>query len=79
VDQVVTGTVHGNTIVLDAPPPVPEGQRVEVVVRCADSQRQWGEGILRSAGGWSNYPELDDIMSRIHAERKLERSSPSAP
>ncbi len=32
MDQTITGVVHGNTIVLDVTPPVPEGTRVEVVV-----------------------------------------------
>jgi hypothetical protein len=33
MEQVLTGTVHGNTIVLDHPLPVPDGQAVEVLVR----------------------------------------------
>ena len=33
MDQTLTGTIHGNTIVLDAPASAPEGTRVEVVVR----------------------------------------------
>jgi hypothetical protein len=73
MEQVVTGTVHGNTIVLSGPLPVPDGQRVEVVVRPVPPQQSWGEGIKKSAGGWSAYPEMDEIMEKIHAERKLER------
>jgi hypothetical protein len=34
---------------------------------------KWGEGILRSASGWADHPEIDDIMDRIHQDRKLER------
>ena len=25
-----------------------------------------GEWILRSAGGWSEYPEMDAVMEKIH-------------
>jgi hypothetical protein len=31
----------------------------------------WGEGILRSAGGWANYPEMDAIIEKIQQQRKL--------
>jgi len=78
MNQICTGTIHGNTIVLDFPPAAPEGQRVEVVVRSVIPQSSWGEGIARSAGGWANYPEMDEIMTRIHAERRLERRAVTA-
>ena len=42
-------------------------------VKIVASTKKWGEGILRSAGGWVDYPEMDAIMERIHQERKLER------
>jgi hypothetical protein len=77
MNQTVTGTIHGNTIVLDAPPGVADGQAVEVVIRAVTAPAKWGEGILNSAGGWTAYPEMDAIMDKIHAERKLERRTPS--
>lgn len=67
------GTVHGRTIELDEDPGVPDGQEVELQIQIGPAHRKWGEGILRSAGGWAEYPELDEIMERIHQERKLER------
>ena len=75
MEQILTGTVHGNSIILDASPLVPDGQHVEVVVRTLESDRPWGEGIRKSAGGWANHPELDAIMEQIHSERSLERRS----
>ena len=66
------GTVHGRTIELDEDPGVADGEEVELQIQIATT-RKWGEGILRSAGGWVEYPEMDDIMEKIYQERKLER------
>ena len=66
------GTVHGRTIELDEDPGVADGEEVEIQIQVATA-REWGEGILRSAGGWVEYPEMDDIMEKIYQERKLER------
>ncbi|HVC93092.1 MAG TPA: hypothetical protein VND64_05345, partial [Pirellulales bacterium] len=52
---------------------VVEGQEVEVQVKLIQPSRKWGDGILRSAGGWADYPEMDTIMEEIHQDRKLER------
>jgi hypothetical protein len=79
MNQVLTGTVHGNTIVLDASLSVPDGQQVEVVVRSIEPQRTWGDGIRNSAGGWADYPELDAVMESIHSQRALERGSANGP
>ena len=66
------GTVHGRTIELDEDPGVADGQEVELQIQIATAGK-WGEGILRSAGGWVEYPEMDDIMEKIYQGRKLER------
>ena len=81
MDQVLTGTVHGNTIVLDSAPALPalDGQQVEIVVRTTLSKPKWGDGIRNSAGGWADYPELDAVMARIHTERSIERLPPVGP
>jgi hypothetical protein len=79
LSQTYTGTVHGNAIVLNEPVQLPEGEQVEVVVKAAEPPRRWGEGIKRSAGGWAQYPELDEVFQRIHAERKLERPATRLP
>ncbi len=47
-----------------------EGQEVELHVTLVRPARKWGEGILCSAGGWVDYPEMDAIMEKIHRERK---------
>lgn len=80
MDQLVTGTIHGNTIVLDAPASMPEGQAVEVIIRPASPAKgPWGEGIRASAGGWAGYPEMEAVMERIHQERKVDRPSGFSP
>jgi len=71
--KTIHGKIHGKTIELDEDLGVAEGQEVEVQVRIVQPARKWGDGILRSAGGWVDYPEMDAIMEKIHQERKLER------
>jgi hypothetical protein len=73
--KTVHGKVHGKTIELDEDLGVADGQEVEVQVTIVPPKKPWGEGIRRSAGGWAAYPEMDDIMEKIHQERKLERRS----
>ncbi len=72
MSQLIHGVIHGKTIELQKNPGLADGQRVEVMVRPTTAHKKWGEGILRSAGGWADYPEMDTIMEKIHQERKLE-------
>ena len=71
----IHGKVHGRIIELDEDPGVADGQEVELQMKVVPSAGKWGEGIRRSAGGWTDYPEMDDIMEKIYGERKLERRS----
>jgi len=71
--KTVHGKVRGKTIELDEDLGVADGQEVEVQVKVIPPTGKWGEGILRSAGGWADYPEMDAIMEEIHQARKLER------
>jgi hypothetical protein len=71
--KTIHGRVHGRTIELDEDLGLADGQDVEVQVRVVPPVKKWGEGILRSAGGWANHPEMDAVMEKIHQERKLER------
>ncbi len=68
--KTLHGKIHGRTVELEEDPGVPEGQEVEVQVRIVQPARKWGDGILRSAGGWVDYPEIDAIMEKIHSDRK---------
>jgi len=77
MEENTTGTVHGNTIVLDSTPAAFEGQAVEVTIRRMEPKRPWGEGIRKSAGAWKDFPEMDQIMEQIHRERSLERGCSS--
>jgi hypothetical protein len=73
--KVMHGKVRGRTIELDGDLGVAEGQEVEVQVKIVGTPEKWGEGILRSAGGWADHPEMDAIMETVYRERKLERRS----
>jgi len=73
MNKTLHGKVHGKTIELEEDIGVAEGQVVEVQVRVVEPCRKWGEGILRSAGGWMDHPELDVIMEKIQQERTLNR------
>lgn len=77
MNKAIAGVVHGRTIVLSEDPGVPDGQQVQVVVSPTEPGHRWGEGILRSAGGWTEWPEMDDVMEAIHQERKRERRLPA--
>jgi hypothetical protein len=71
--KALHGNVRRKTIELDEDPGVADGQDVEVQVKLVAPAGKWGEGILCSASGWADHPEIDDIMERIHRDRKLER------
>lgn len=70
------GIVHGKTIELERPLGLPDGQPVVVSVTPlhdgAPATR--GEGIRRSAGGWSDDPAgLEDYLEWNRQQRKVER------
>lgn len=56
--MVLEGTVRNGTIVLDQAPVLPEGARVEVVVKlAAKAASPLGETLLRHAGKAVGLPE----------------------
>jgi len=71
--KTLHGKAHGKTIELEEDLGLSEGQDVEVQVKLPQETGKWGDGILRSAGGWADHPELDTIMEDIYQARKLER------
>jgi hypothetical protein len=73
VDQPLSGKVHGNTIVLDSPLPVPDGQTVEVVIRPprASLSSNAGTEKLGPPAWWTG--EDDRILAEIHQSRKQDR------
>lgn len=74
--KTIRGKIHGKTIELDEDLGAAEGQEVELQVNFIQADKKWGDGILRSAGGWADHPEMDAIMEEIHQARKLERRPP---
>ena len=71
----IHGKAYGKTIELDEDLGIADGQEVEVRVRLIPSARKWGEGILLSAGGWADYPEMDAIMEQIqHLQKQSDQA-----
>jgi hypothetical protein len=70
--QVLTGTVHGNTIVLDSPLAVPDGHVVEVVVRerTAHAKPQAGQESADDSQAFWWTDEDDRILEEIYQSRK---------
>ncbi len=66
------GIIRGRTIELAEDLGMDDGQPVQVDVQIVPSARQWGNGILRSAGAWKEYPELDNVMEKIQEIRHLD-------
>jgi len=73
--SVHQGVIRGNSIELIAPPGLPDGQQVSVVITPSAVGRQRiqlppGEGIRSSAGGWSDDPEgLDRFLEEVRRDR----------
>ncbi|HEX7376781.1 MAG TPA: hypothetical protein VF278_06695 [Pirellulales bacterium] len=70
--NVFRGTVHGKTIELERESGLPDGESVTVVVQAGTRKRlPLGEGIRRSAGGWSDDAAgLDAFLEWNHEQRK---------
>jgi hypothetical protein len=67
--KILHGIVHGKNIELSDAIDFTDGQEVELLIREAKTTKPWGEGIKQSAGGWTDYPEMDAIMEKIRKER----------
>lgn len=76
VNSTYHGIVHGRTIELDAEIGLPDGQAVAVTVQPVMPSKRLavGEGIQRSAGGWSDDPTgLDSYLEWNRQQRKVSR------
>ncbi|HEX5445982.1 MAG TPA: hypothetical protein VFW87_19300 [Pirellulales bacterium] len=73
--NVFRGTVHGKTIELERESGFADGEPVTVVVQARPHKRlPAGEGIRRSAGGWSDDAEgLDAFLEWNRQQRQLDR------
>jgi hypothetical protein len=78
--DVLRGVAHGRIIELESELALPEGQAVTVMVQPVAPQTDApielppGEGIRRSAGGWSDDPEgLDQYLEWNRQQRKIGR------
>lgn len=67
------GVVHGRTIELSEDIGVADGQEVEVQVKVMPSGKEWGAGILRTAGALADDPYWDAIMDQVQQARKAQR------
>ena len=71
------GVVHGKRIDLQAEPHLPEGQVVVLTMHPVSSDKSTdlpGDGIRRSAGGWSDDEQgLDEFLAWNRQQRKSGR------
>lgn len=71
------GVVHSKRIDLQAEPNLPEGQVVALTMHPVSSDKSTdlpGDGIRRSAGGWSDdEPGLDEFLAWNRQQRKSGR------
>ncbi len=75
--QAHRGIVRGKTIELDRETGLPEGQEVVIIVRsvaAGSGQSAPGDGIRRSAGGWSDDSQgLDEFLVWNREQHKQSR------
>ena len=72
------GVVRGNSIELEQPIGLPDGQEVTVVVRPTIGTERLppGEGLRRSAGAWAeDAEELDAYLEWNRQQRKQSRAT----
>ncbi len=62
--------IQGKTIVLEADPGLPDGQRVEVVILPVPREPAPGEAILRTSGSMADDPDFDAHMAEIERDRR---------
>ena len=74
--DVLRGVAHGKIIELDRESMLPDGQQVTVILEPVSQSETLpaGEGIRRSAGGWSDDPEgLEQYLEWNRRQRKIGR------
>ncbi|QDU91725.1 hypothetical protein Pla175_51550 [Pirellulimonas nuda] len=81
IPETLSGIVHGRVIELDAACALPDGQAVVVTVRSVGPPQEprTGEGILASAGSWSDDPDGVDEFLRITREARRRDRPPIDP
>jgi hypothetical protein len=57
-------------IELDQDPGIAEGERVDVTMRAVVPVRNWGEGILRSAGIAADVSGFDEAFAQVQLDRE---------
>jgi hypothetical protein len=75
--QFVAALLHGKTVELEESPNFADGEAVTLYIRPSRSLSELapGDGIRRSAGGWSDdVPGLDDFLDWNRQRRKVSRA-----
>ncbi|MDP6117982.1 MAG: hypothetical protein QF437_15615 [Planctomycetota bacterium] len=72
--KLLNGIIHGKTVELSDDPGMEDGQEVEVMVRLAKENGNWGDGLRRCAGALADsWTEEDDrILDQIYKERQTD-------
>jgi hypothetical protein len=75
ITRTVHGTIRGKFIELTERLGLADGQEVEIEVKAVEPPRQWGAGILGTAGALADDMYWDAIMEEVHQARKAQRRS----
>ena len=68
--KIFLGTIRGNTIQLDDPSGLLDGQRVEVVLNACNSKEEWQRKARTLVGSLSELGnDVDEDLSAILSER----------
>lgn len=70
--KIVKGKIHGATIELEKPVPLPDGTEIEVQIRVDRLPH-----LERAFGGWRDDPQLDHAFDQIDRDRHETRISSS--
>jgi hypothetical protein len=69
--EIVKGVIHGKSIELAVDPGWQDGEVVEMVIRCVNQPRTWGEGIRNAAGALGRMTREDFAdLEEIFRERR---------
>ena len=71
--------IRGGQIVLDADLPLPDGQRLEVIIRPVADRQAKIKSILRTSGSLADDPDFEAVMEQIERERRGDSPRDLAP
>lgn len=64
--ETIRGKIRGNTIELEHPTGLPDGQDVSVTVSTAEAA---AGGLRQAFGAWSDATDIDDFLDGVRRDR----------